>query len=374
MTLRALEGFTVGITADRRWTEQAELLQRRGAAVLHGPTIKTEYLASEGAIRAATEAVISRPPEYLVATTGIGIRAWFEAAQVWGLGEELLDALAPTRVVARGPKAAAAVHTAGLLVWASPDSERLDDVVDLLVAEGLAGRTVAFQHYGERNDAAVEALKAADAQVVDVPIYRWQPPDDRRAALRLVEAVCDGRVDAVTFTSAPAVQNLVAVAAEAGVEAELLAAFNHGGAVAACVGPVCAEAARLAGLDHPIAPQRGRLGLLVRTVAEALESRRHALCLAGCRVIVQGHALSIDDQPVHLPGQEEAVFRALLNRRGAVVSKPGLLRTLGDNVSPHALETTIARLRRRMGPAGQAIRSVPRRGYLLDAGVGPGPG
>ena len=47
MTLRALEGFVIGVTADRRWTEQAELFQRRGAVVMHGPTIKTEYLASE---------------------------------------------------------------------------------------------------------------------------------------------------------------------------------------------------------------------------------------------------------------------------------------------------------------------------------------
>ena len=42
-------------------------------------------------------------------TTGIGIRAWIEAAQSWGLDHALLDALSGARVVARGPKAAAAV-------------------------------------------------------------------------------------------------------------------------------------------------------------------------------------------------------------------------------------------------------------------------
>lgn len=36
-----LSGFTVGITADRRWEEQAELLRRRGACVIHGPSIRT---------------------------------------------------------------------------------------------------------------------------------------------------------------------------------------------------------------------------------------------------------------------------------------------------------------------------------------------
>ena len=53
MSLRQLDGYVVGITADRRWEEQAELLSRRGAAVLHGPTITTQYLASDDDLRRA---------------------------------------------------------------------------------------------------------------------------------------------------------------------------------------------------------------------------------------------------------------------------------------------------------------------------------
>jgi hypothetical protein len=39
-----LRGFTVGITGDRRWQEQAEMLSRRGARVVHGPTMSTSLL------------------------------------------------------------------------------------------------------------------------------------------------------------------------------------------------------------------------------------------------------------------------------------------------------------------------------------------
>jgi uroporphyrinogen-III synthase len=368
MSLRALEGFVVGVTADRRWTEQAELLQRRGAFVLHGPTIKTEYLASDEALRAATHAVIARRPDYLVATTGIGVRAWLEAAQAWGLAESLLDALADTRVAARGPKASAAAHTAGLPVWDSPASERLEDVIARLRAEPLTGRTIAFQHYGERNAAAVDALVACGAEVIEVPIYRWQRPDNVVPALRLVEAVCDGRVDAVTFTSAPAVHNLMAVARDHGHDAALVDAFNQRGVVAACIGPVCADGARREGVDQPVAPGHGRLGLLVRALTDALQQRRQILVLAGEPVVVQGRALAVDGRAVEVPDRERAVFEALLGRRGAVVSKAALLRSLGDDdAGAHALEATIGRLRRRLGPAGRAIRSVRGRGYVLDA-------
>ena len=369
MSLRALEGFVIGITADRRSTEQAELLQRRGAVVMHGPTIKTEYLASDEALRAATHSVIATRPDYLVATTGIGVRAWLEAAQAWGLAESLLDALGETRVAARGPKAAAATHTAGLPVWASPSSERLEDVIASMRDEGLAGRTVAFQHYGEPNVEAVDALKACGASVVEVPIYRWQQPDDVSGALRLIDAACEGGLDAVTFTSAPAVANLMSVARACGREAELQDAFNVGGVVAACIGPVCAEGANKAGIEAPLAPGHGRLGLLVRVLSDALAPRREALVLAGHAVVVQGRALAVDDEVVDLPARERAVFGALLRRRGVVVPKSAILKSLGDDeAGAHALEATIGRLRRRLGPAGGAIRSVRGRGYLLDAG------
>lgn len=368
MSLDALQGFVVGITADRRWSEQAELLQRRGVSVLHGPTIKTAYLARDDALRVATEAVLACRPDYLVATTGIGVRAWFEAAQAWGLAERLVDALAGARVVARGPKATAAVQTVGLSVWHSPASERLDDVIARLHDEPLAGRTIAFQHYGERNGPAVDALVERGAEVIEVPIYRWQRPDDVGPALRLVDAVCDGRVDAVTFTSAPALHNLVALARDHGRDAALIDAFNKGGVVAACMGPVCAQAARRVGIEEPVAPERGRLGLLVRVLTDALRSRRQELVLAGERVVVQGRALAVGGRAVDLPDRERAVFEVLSSRRGAVLSKATILRSLGaDETGVHALEATIARLRRRLGPAGRAVRSVRGRGYVLDA-------
>ena len=51
---RALDGFAIGVTADRRWEEQAELLMRRGARVVHGPTIRTIPLVADVGIRVAT--------------------------------------------------------------------------------------------------------------------------------------------------------------------------------------------------------------------------------------------------------------------------------------------------------------------------------
>ncbi|HET9257823.1 MAG TPA: uroporphyrinogen-III synthase, partial [Pseudonocardiaceae bacterium] len=69
-----LAGFTVGVTAARRAAELGSLLQRRGAEVLHAPAIRIVPLADDTELHAATEQLISHPPDVVVITTGIGFR------------------------------------------------------------------------------------------------------------------------------------------------------------------------------------------------------------------------------------------------------------------------------------------------------------
>ena len=366
MALQPLEGYVVGITADRRWSEQAELLKRRGAETLHGPTIATQYLADDEALRAATLSLIGRPPDYLVATTGIGIRAWFEAVDTWGLGGQLTEALGQALVVARGPKAAAAVQSAGLEVWQRSPTERLPEIVDLLRAEPLAGRRVAVQEYGMESPELTVALTEAGAEVVSVPVYRWRMPEDDGPARRLVEAACSGRLDAVTFTSAPAVHNLFVIADRMGLAEDLRQAFN-GNVVAGCVGPVCGAAAREEGVTAPLQPDVGRLGLLVRALSDHAERRRRTLSLAGVSVVVQGSTILLEDQAVELSPLERSVFDQLADRPGVVVSRASLLKQGWGSATTNAqvLEATMARLRRRLGPAAPALQSVAGRGYRL---------
>ena len=46
---------------------------------------------------------------------------------------------------------------------------------------------------------------------VEVPVYRWQLPDDSQPALHLVEEACAGRLNAITFTSATEMQIVLGV-------------------------------------------------------------------------------------------------------------------------------------------------------------------
>jgi DNA-binding winged helix-turn-helix (wHTH) protein len=75
----------------------------------------------------------------------------------------------------------------------------------------------------------------------------------------------------------------------------------------------------------------------------------------------------VDGEPVELPDRELAVLRILAERPGAAVAKATLLRRIwgAGNADEHAVEVTVARLRRRLGPVGAAIETAVRRGYRL---------
>jgi len=271
---------TVGVTADRRADEQALLLERLGLRVVLGPVLGTVMVTEGGPLRDVTASLISRPPDYVVANTGIGVRSWLAAAESWGQTDALLGALRHTRIAARGPKAVGALRSAGLDVWWRAPTEQLGTVIDHLLAEPLEGARIAVQLHGEDSPESVSALRAAGAEVLEIPVYRWTVPADDAPALRLIASVCEGRIDAVTFTSAPAVRNLLDLASGVGLAGDLLAALN-GPVLVACVGPVCAGAAHEQGIVDVAVPEHWRLGALVRLVADELDRRAEASALSG---------------------------------------------------------------------------------------------
>ena len=364
--LGPLEGFTVGVTADRRAAEQADLLARRGARVVHGPSVRTLALDDDEALTAATDAVLGAPPDVVVLLTGVGCRGWLSAAESTGADGALREVLRGASVIARGPKAAGAAVAGGVEVEWQATSETSDEIRTTLVAAGVAGRRVAVQRDGAGTARLAEALAAAGADVVDVPVYRWTSPVDPEAALRLVEAACDRRLDVVTFTSSPAVDNLFALAHEAGLAAGLVSALQ-GPVVAACVGPVCAATARRHGIDDVVQPSRARLGAMVQAIVRRFEGTALAFRLGGVEVRLQGGTAVVGDRTVPLSPRERDVLAALAARPGRVLAKDELLARLWGGGDPHTVEVTVGRLRRRLGPPGRAIRSVTRRGYVLDA-------
>jgi uroporphyrinogen-III synthase len=363
-----LAGFTVGVTAARRAEELITLLERRGAAVIHAPAIRIVPLVDDVELRRVTAQLINDPPDLVVVTTGIGFRGWVEAAHGWDVSDELTAALSSTRILARGPKARGAVRQAGLCEEWSPESESSVEVLERLLSEGVEQLRIAVQLHGtasewEPDTDICEALTRAGAHVVKVPVYRWEPPDDSRRIDQLIAAIGSADVDAVSFTSAPAVAALLERAKALGALECLINALRDDVA-AFCVGPVTATPLARLGIDARY-PQRYRLGALARLITDELPCLARKYRAGGHDISVRSASVEVDGQLKVLPPAAMAMLRRLLVAPGLVVSREELLAELpGGGGDTHAVETAMTRLRSALA-APQVVQTVVKRGYRL---------
>lgn len=355
--LQPLTGFTVAITAERRRDEMTALLQRRGARVVSAPAITIVPLLDDTALHAATELCVALPPDIVVATTGIGFRGWLEAAEGWGIGDALRARLRQAQLIARGAKPCGAIRAAGLSEHWSAPTESCEEILHELLTEGVAGKRIAVQLHGGPQEEFTGALRRAGAEVVEVPVYRSIVPADTTALRRLVEQIRAGQIDAVTFTSAPAVHTLLDVAGQP-------AADLFGDRVlAACVGPVTAAPLLAAGVSA-LVPERARLGALVKAVTDELPRRSRRLTVAGTELELRGHAVLVDGEARTLAPASMATLAALAVRPGAVISRAALVAALPRGADGHAVDMAVARLRAALG-SPRYVETVIKRGYRL---------
>jgi uroporphyrinogen-III synthase len=364
-----LAGFTVGVTAARRAEELITLLERRGAKVVHAPAIRIVPLADDLELRQVTMQLIAHPADLVVVTTGIGFRGWIEAAHGWDVADELLRALESTRIVARGPKARGAVRQAGLCEEWSPESESSAEVLDRLLEGGVEGLRIAVQLHGaasewETDVDICEVLTEAGAQVMRVPVYRWEQPDELRRIDTLIGMIVTGDLDAVSFTSAPAVASVLDRAKALGALDDLIHALRTV-VSAICVGPV--TSAPLCRLGIPAShPQRYRLGALARQITDELPSKARKVVAGGHRISVRSASVEVDGEIKAVAPAAMSMLRCLMIRPGLVVSRDELLAALpGGSGDTHAVETAMARLRSALQAPG-VIQTVVKRGYRLN--------
>jgi uroporphyrinogen-III synthase len=366
-----LSGYRIGVTAARKVEEQIALLERRGAHVDWAPALSSDpNRVDDAALRRATEEVLARPIDMFLATTGIGMKTWFEVAESWGVGTDLVTAIAKSEILARGPKSVGALRRRGLRELWAPPSELFDDVLDHLRGRDLTGLRIVVQEHGQSLSMVAHALRHQGADVTVVTVYRVASAEDPSRMFRLIDRVAHREIDAVTFTSAPAVAALMDAAGSTGNRDAVVTSFQAD-VTAVCVGPVTAAAFDMWGVPT-LYPDRSRLVAMVKLVETELPSRRAGLSLeldSGRQLLLHGESVLVNGVDVRLSPAPAAVLQALVTNPGSVVSRQTLLAALpsGTANSEHAVEMAVARLRAALGT--RSVHTVVKRGYRLAVTV-----
>jgi uroporphyrinogen-III synthase len=282
-----LAGLRVVAFESRRSAEMAELVRRFGGEPIAAPSMREVPLQASPEAHELLRRLEGGAVDALILMTGVGTRALVAALAPACPRERFVALLRGTAVVARGPKPVAALRELGLvprLVVPEPNTWR--ELLATLDAQlPVAGKRIALQEYGRANPELLDGLQARGADVLRVPVYRWEYPEDQGPLRDGIRRLADGAVDIAIFTSARQVDHVVETAAHLGKRAALLGAARR--VVFASIGPVCSEALQAHGLPVDLEPEHPRMGQLV----SALAQRGRAL-LAAKRGVDPGAALA----------------------------------------------------------------------------------
>jgi uroporphyrinogen-III synthase len=290
-----LDGLTIVVTGSRRAPEQSALVTNLGGIPYVVPTVGISIPRDDSEIEPfLKELVGADAADYAVFMTATGVRAMMLAAERLGLRKQVLDALNSSRttVVARSGKPRGELARTGIKVDASPPREEAtaSGILKLLQARGLAGKRVAILWHGSKSDSLREGILAAGgrdvfecltyhystvlepegAKVLGSIGFRYEAPDEQKVVQLIQEIVGKGRrVDAITFTSPPAVANLFEVAGEHGLEEPLKDALRErSDIVVVAVGPSTKSELEEHAVRVDVMPEVSAMGAMMNALAE----------------------------------------------------------------------------------------------------------
>ncbi len=278
-TTKGLSGLRVVSFESRRSAEMAALIRNQGGEAIQAPAMREVPLAHQHEALAFGETLVAGGWDIVILLTGVGTRMLIAALSTRWPKDEVVAALGRLPLVCRGPKPVAALREVGLApALAVPEPNTWRDLLAALDrALPVAGKRVAVQEYGARNEELLAGLRERGARFTPVPVYGWALPDDLGPLRAAIQRVVAGEVDVALFTSAQQVGNLFQVAAEMGCADGLRQALR-GRVVVASIGPISSQALRAHGVEpdlHPDHPKMGHLvAALAREAADLLRRKR----------------------------------------------------------------------------------------------------
>jgi len=242
---RPLFGKRVLITRTRHQAGSlASLLAAEGAIPVELPSIEIEPIEDGGELANAIDRLASGSYIWAIFTSANAVEVFFDRLKERGLDARCLGGRrkhgrASGSVAAIGPATARALAERGIDADVVPKEYVAEAVVEALRPHLEEGDTVLVPRAAEARTELPEGLAALGADVHEVPLYRAAIPGD--SPPEALEALKEGRIDVLTFTSSSTVRNLVSML---NGDASLLAR-----PLVACIGPITAATAEELGLQ-----------------------------------------------------------------------------------------------------------------------------
>jgi uroporphyrinogen III methyltransferase/synthase len=256
---RPLFGRRIIVTrSPERARELSDALENLGAETVLAPTFRVAPPEDPEAVERVAASVDRF--DWVIFESAVSAARFLNALN---LGPRDLRALGRASICAIGLSTADELQSRGLKPDVVVPELRVESISDALHAHApTAGRHVLIVRPDHERDVLAQALSGEEATVTDLVAYRTAvDPPDSPAAQSIYRMLLDGKIDAVTFASASAVQRFASL-----IGPEQAADLLNTTVVAA-IGPVTAAAAAQLGIRTTVIPDQFTVDGLVTALA-----------------------------------------------------------------------------------------------------------
>lgn len=257
----------------RKQGEMRSLIERHGGLATIAPSLREVPLSDNVAVFEFLDRLLAKQVQVILFMTGVGAKALLEVIESRLDRATFFQALQECCVIVRGPKPTSVLREWGVRIdHRAPEPNTWRELLSVIDAglqfpptanaTELRNQTIAIQEYGLPSHELYDALKERGANVLPVPVYRWELPEVTQPLETAIRDCVAGGFDVLLLTSAQQIRNVLEIASRMGLRESFLAAANR--LVVGSIGPTCSEALREVGLHVDLEPSHPHMGHLVR--------------------------------------------------------------------------------------------------------------
>ena len=286
----SLHGITVAITSSRRASELASIVRKFGGVPYIAPTIGIRnYNPLTSDYNKFIETVSRKKMHFFVFMTGVGVFTLFQKVDKLHELDNVIGKLRDTVVIARSNKPAVQLRKFGVANSIVPDMNTIDGVFDLLRKFDVKNKNIGILWHGDYSDSFKRKLESLGSKVFEFSSYSYSVSLEQKNGIilkemgydyvapteekirKLIEDIMTGIIDAITFTSPPAVKEFFEFAKTNNKIDSLKDRLNHN-LVVVSVGPSTSKMLEKFQINVDVIPSTYRMGAMVKELADFILS------------------------------------------------------------------------------------------------------
>ena len=232
-----------------------EALKAQGAEPISFPTIR--IISPRGWVKVDKAIENLTTYDVLIFTSVNGVKFFFQRLKEKGKN---IGPLKKLKMVAIGPKTAAAIEQFHLRVDIIPKKFQAESVVEALEKDGITGKRFLLPRAEKARDVLPKEITKRGGNIDVVTVYRTGRVKGNIQEVK--ELFRKKLIHVITFTSSSTVKNFVDLLAEKNIS-EMIK-----GAVVASIGPITADTAASLGIRTDIMPENYTIPGLVKAISE----------------------------------------------------------------------------------------------------------